>query len=320
MLFLHKLTPKKENDMKKRYFILMLMCVLLNVKSVSAKDFNLTSDGFKAFHFYWYENNEDNNYRKCFRHLTNDLGISYFDISPQNYFDTSKDYYLETNLRDLNLLENISHNMYYGNQVESLNATDKYFLTQYLIYKVFPKYILNITDDSSAPIDYLQEEIKKITTKLEEETFTIKDLKIEEYSLTIKDAYILNEFAITGDNVTITKEENQTTLTFEPNLPSYTLNFTPKNDCQNAEVYGNATSYTLFGADQVCGNPHQITIRSASYIEEEPEKTKTNAEIKENNEEDLEITEVNVPDTYQVSILPLFYLFCFGNLYTYFKK
>lgn len=270
--------------------------------------------------------------------VTDEKNLLYFAINPTNNFFHGSHYISKTSNLSDKQWEKISKIIYYGYGYQNQNTDAFYLATQFLIYKTFTQYEISFIDADRNKISLLEKEIEQIQKNIETSHFLFEEFTTTEKSFLITDSYILNNFTIKGDNLKIVESDKNIKITLLDDLEEYSLQFIPKTNCTNIEIWGSSNSKNeqYVHMDSICENTYSRTVHLKKQdVKVEKDKTNiiennsNNEEIEnENNKNDInmERTEnfteelVRVPSTKKSSFFNFFLLLLLGNFYFIIKK
>ncbi len=313
--------------MKKRIVVLILIgsCLFFS-KPVLAKRF--TEDIiFPEYSIKTYRANPAISISRTIHYFMDEDEKVFYYLNPKANFFYDMNYLENTSDVDEEILKEISRVIYYGYGYQNQNRLEYYVATQYLLFKAYKEYMITFIDKERNQVFPFQEEIAQIEENMQKNEFQFENRTMNQRTLEIENPYIAKHFEVQGDNIKSEEKNNKIEISLLNDLEEYTLEFIPKMDCSNLEVYGRNGSSQFIHMDLICENTYTRKIYIEHEMEPEPEEKKEEIKLQqdissEETKEESNTKEniVNVPATGKESFSWILILFLLGDAYYVFKK
>lgn len=313
-------------------FVVLTFCFLL--PNVTAKKF-IEEHSMKNYFEIYYENKANKLYTSFYK-FTDEEGKKYYNITPRKIFFQKQEYQLVSTDISKEILSLYSKILYFGDGYQGVSSDLYYFATQYLLIQSMPNYHIRVVNTSFQTDTVLDGAIEEIQKRMDTHTFGLTDFTTSEKEYIIKDAYIVNHFLVTGENIDVFYDKEEIKVTFLQEQEEYLLHFQPKKTCEDYSVWQNNDGVQYLHMDLVCEEAREIKIYYERKEEQGPLEDLEGQEPSDSvNKEDssisngeqvtldnptMDIYEISVPDTAKYRLDWLFWLLFLGNVYYVFKK
>lgn len=310
--------------MKKRIVVIFLLGSFLFVRQVSAKAFNEKLI-FQEYSIKTYRANPVISTARHIFYFTDSEKNVYYFLNPTANFFQGNAYPANISNVEEEILKEISRVIYYGYGYKNQNSLEYYAATQYLLFNAYKEYTITFIDEERNQVNLFQEEIAQIEKNLEKSEFQLEDFQTTKTTFEIEEEYIVKHFEVKGENIQAEEKDNKIEITLLNDKEEYTLEFIPKADCTNVEVFGRNNDTQFIHMDLVCENTYTRKV----YVEKEEIPSQNQMEDKENTIHKLKNevgtskkkeTIVSVPATGKNSSIWILLLFLLGDAYYVFKK
>lgn len=310
--------------MKKRIAVLLLLgsCFLL-LKQVFAKSFN-EDICFPEYRIKKSMINSSMALIDSIKCLTDKEGKTFYFLNPMANFFYGNGYSANISNVEEKTLKEISRIIYYGYGYKEQSSLEYYVATQYLLFKAYKEYTIAFLDKGSNQVFPFQNEIAQIEKNLEKNEFQFEDFTTTKKFFEVEDEYILKHFHIQGENIKAEEKKDKIGITLLKDKEDYTIEFIPKVDCSNVEVYGRNGATQFIHMDLICENTYSRTIH-VKQEEKENIKIEQSEEVKDESSLNIKKKKekentVHVPATGKHSYTWIILLFLLGDAYYVFKK
>lgn len=269
--------------MKKRilFFCILAASGFCFIPQVKAKAFQEVQN--KSYKMDLFIPSRSTHLVKDFVKITDESGLPFYEVTPKrSFFSERDDYVLKEASLDIELLEKLSKIMYFGYGYNG-NTTDAYFLaTQYLIYEAFDDLVLTKKFEEG----FIEKEMEEIEKNIQNVSFSLQDFSTTKKTYSIADKYIVDNFIVKGDKIKVIYEKEKIIIDFLEE-GTYDLQFQPKNQCQEVQVW-TAVGIELLNMTEVCEKEYTVSVQvlKEEGKEEIEEIEKPDAKVPENNEEE----------------------------------